>query len=142
MSNILPRLDRDPVVSLREDNRLGKRNHEIVASRVGALESAGNQGPWEVACAILVKENVKRGSRPSAVIFSEQVHFGDLPSLAGRYDEIVSGLAIKKIQRCFGVLRGDVRSLLCGKVVILIVEDVSRGWCWCRACLRKRRVDS
>ena len=142
LSNILPRLYRDPVVSLREDNRLGKRNHEIVASRIGILESAGNQDPWQVACAILVKENVKRGRRPSAVIFSEHIHLGDLPGLPSRHDEIVSGLAIEKIQRCFGVLRGDVRSLLCGKVVILIVEDVSRGWCWRRAFLPKCRVDS
>ena len=130
-------------MSLREGHRLSKRNHEIVAPRVGALESAGDQDPWQVACAILVKENVKRRGRPSLVIiFSEHIHFGDLPGLASRYDEIVSGLAIKKIQRCFGVLRGDVRSLLCGKVVILIVEDVSRGWCLRRAFLRKRRVDS
>ena len=84
-------------MSLREGHRLGKRNHEIVAPRVGVLESARNQDPWQVACAILVKENVKRRSRPSAVIFSEHIHFGDLPGLAGRYDEIVSGLAIKKI---------------------------------------------
>jgi hypothetical protein len=97
LSNVLPRLDRDPVVSLREGHRLGKRNHEIAAPGVGVFESAGNQDPWQVACAILVKENVKRRSRPSAVIFSEHIHFGDLPNLAGRYDEIVSGLAIKKI---------------------------------------------
>ena len=119
LSNILPRLYRDPVVSLRESHGLGERNHEIVAPGVGVLQSARNQDPWQVACAILVKENVKRRSRPSAVIFSQQIHFGDLPSLPSRYDEIVSGLAIEKIQRCFGVLRGDVRSLLCGKVVIL-----------------------
>jgi hypothetical protein len=43
------------------------------------------------------KENVKRRSRPIAVIFSEYIQFGDLPGLAGRYDEIVSGLAVKKI---------------------------------------------
>jgi hypothetical protein len=71
LSNVLPRLDRDPVVSLREGHGLGKRNYEIVAPGVGALESAGNQDPWQVACPILVKENVKRRSRPSAVIFSE-----------------------------------------------------------------------
>src|SRR4029450_1377157 len=129
-------------MSLREGDRLGKRDHEVVASRVRVLESACDQGRRQIAWAILVKENVKRRSRPSAVIFSEHIDFGDLPSLPSRHDEIVSGLAIEKIQRCFGVLRGDVRSLLCGKVVILIVEDVSRGWCWCRACLRKRRVDS
>jgi hypothetical protein len=98
LSNVLPRLDRDPVVSLREGHRLGKRNHEIVAPGVGVLESARNQDPWQVACAILVKENVKRCSRPSIVIiFCEHIDFGDLPNLAGRYDEIVSGLAIKKI---------------------------------------------
>ena len=97
MSNILPRLDRYPVMSLREGDRLGKRDHEVVASRIGILESAGNQDPWQVACAILVKENVKRGSRPSAVIFTEHIHFGDLPGLTGRYNEIVSDLAIKKI---------------------------------------------
>ena len=84
-------------MSLREGDRLGKRDHEVVASRIGILESARNQDPWQVACAILVKENVKRRSRPSAVIFSEHIHFGDLPGLAGGYDEIVSGLAIKKI---------------------------------------------
>jgi hypothetical protein len=84
-------------VSLREGHGLGKRNYEIVAPGVGVLESAGNKDPWQVACPILVKENVKRRSRPSAVIFSEHIHFGDLPSLAGRYDEIISGLAIKKI---------------------------------------------
>jgi hypothetical protein len=97
LSNVLPRLDRDPVVSLREDDRLGKRNHEIAAPGVGVLESTRNQHPWQVACAILVKENVKGRSRSSAVIFSEHIHFGHLPGLAGRYDEIVSGLAIKKI---------------------------------------------
>ena len=126
-------------MSLREGHRLGERDHEVVAPRIGILESARNQHPWQVACAILVEENVKRRSRPSAVIFSEHIHFGDLPSLPSRHDEIVSGLAIEKIQRCFGVLRGDVRSLLCGKVVILIVEDAPRGWCWRRASLRKRR---
>jgi hypothetical protein len=97
LSNILPRLCRDPVVSLRESHLLGKRDREIAAPGVGVLESARNQSSWQVACAILVKENVKRGRRPSAVIFSEHIYFGDLPSLAGRYDEIVSGLAIKKI---------------------------------------------
>jgi len=91
-------------VSLREGHRLGKRNHEIVAPGVGVLESARNQDPWQVACAILVKENMKRGRRPSAVIFSEYIHFCDLSGLAGRYDEVVSGLAIEKVQRCFGVL--------------------------------------
>ena len=129
-------------MSLREGDRLGERDHEVVASRIGILESARNQKAWEVACAVLVKENVKRRGRPIAVIFSEHIDFGDLPGLPSRHDEIVSGLAIEKIQRCFGVLRGDVRSLLCGKVVILIVEDVSRGWCWRRAFLRKRGVDS
>jgi hypothetical protein len=104
LSNILPRLDRDPVVSLREGHRLGKRNHEIVAPGVGVLESARNQQPWQIACAVLVKENVKRRRGPSAVIFSENIHFGDLPYLPGRYGKIVSGLAIKKVQRCFGVL--------------------------------------
>jgi hypothetical protein len=97
LSNVLPRLDRDPVVALGEGHWLSKRNHEIAAPGVGVLESAGNQDPWQVACAILVKENVKRRSRPSAVIFSEHIHVGDLLDLAGRYDEIVSGLAIKKI---------------------------------------------
>jgi len=97
-NNILPRLDRDPVVPLSEGHRLAKRNHEIVAPRVGALQSTGNQNPWQVACAIFVKENVKPCSRPIVVIiFSEHIHFGDLPSLARRYDEIVSGLTIKKI---------------------------------------------
>jgi hypothetical protein len=84
-------------MSLREGDRLGKRDHEVVVPGVGVLESARNQDPWQVAYAILVKENVKRRSRPSAVIFSEHIHFGDLPGLAGRYDEIVSGLAIEKI---------------------------------------------
>ena len=97
LSNVLPRLDRDPVVTLREGYRLGKCNHEIVGAGIGILESALNQGPWQVACAILVKENVKRRSWPSGVIFSEHIHFGDLPGLAGRYDEIVSALTIKKI---------------------------------------------
>jgi hypothetical protein len=97
LSNVLPRLDRDPVVSGRESHRIGQANHEIAVPRVRILESAGNQGPWQVACTILVKENMKRRSRPGAVIFSEDIHFGDLPSLAGRYDEIVTGLAIKKI---------------------------------------------
>lgn len=143
LSNILPRLDRYPVMSLRESHRLGKRDHEIIAPRVRILESARNQHPWEVTCAILVKENVKRRSWPSTVIFSEHIHFGDLPGLPSRHDEIVSGLAIEKIQRCFGVLRGDVRSLLCGKVVILIVEDSLRSRRWCRAfhhkdCLENR----
>ena len=91
-------------MSLREDNRLGKRNHEIVAPGVGVLESARNQQPWQIACAVLVKENVKRRRGPSAVIFSEHIHFVDLPTLAGRYDEVVSGLAIEKVQCCFGVL--------------------------------------
>jgi hypothetical protein len=84
-------------MSLREDDRLGKSNHEIIAPRIGILESARNQHPWQVACAILVEENVKRCSRPSAVIFSEHIHFGDLPGLSSRHDEVVSGLAIKKI---------------------------------------------
>ena len=84
-------------MSLRQDYRLGKRNHEIVTPRIGVLESACDQHAWQVTCAIQVKENVKRGSRPGAVIFSEHIHFGDLPPLVGGYDEIVSGLAIKKI---------------------------------------------
>ena len=129
-------------MSLREGHRLGKGNHEVVASGVRVLKSARNQCSWQVACAVLVKENVKRGSRPSAVIFSEHIHFGDLPGLAGRHDEIVSGLTIKKIQCCFSVLRGDVNGLLCGEVVILIVEDTLWGWCWRRTSLRKRRRDS
>ena len=97
MSNILPRLDRYPVMSLSEGDRLGKRDHEVVASRIGILESARNQQPWQVACAVLVEENVKRRSRPTAVIFSEHIDFGDLPSLPSRHGEIVSGLAIEKI---------------------------------------------
>jgi hypothetical protein len=84
-------------VSLREGHRLGEGNHEVVAPGVGVLESARNERSRQVACAIVVKENVKPGSRSSAVIFSEHIHFGHLPGLAGRHDEIVSGLAIKKI---------------------------------------------
>jgi hypothetical protein len=84
-------------MSFREGHGLGKGNQEVVAPGVGILKSARNQHPWQVACAVLVKENVKRGSRSSAVIFSEHIHFGDVPSLACRHDEIVSGLAIKKI---------------------------------------------
>jgi hypothetical protein len=84
-------------VSLREGHRLRKGNYEIAVPRVGALVSAGNQQPGQVACAVLVEENVKRRSRPSAVILSKHIHFGDLPSLTDRYDEIVSGLAIKNI---------------------------------------------
>ena len=140
LSNVLPRLNRYPVVSLREGYGLCKRNYEITAARVRVLKSARNQSPWQIACAILVKENVKRRSRPGAVIFCAHIHFGDLPYLSGRHDEVVSGLAIEKIQRCFGVLRRDVRSLLCRKVVILIVEDVSQGSCWCRACFWKCHV--
>ena len=91
-------------MSLGEGHRLGEGNYEIAIPRVRVCEAAGNQHPRQVACTILVKEHVKRLSRPIAVIFCEDIHLGDLPNLAGRYDEIVSGLAIKKIQRCFGVL--------------------------------------
>ena len=96
-NNVLTRLDRDPVVSLREGYGLRKHNYEIIAAHVRILESARNENPWQVACTILVKENVKRRSRPIAIIFSEHIHLGDLPSLAGWYDEVVGGLAIKKI---------------------------------------------
>jgi hypothetical protein len=85
-------------VALRERHGLGKRYHEIVAARKGVLESARNQRPWQVAGAILVKENVKGRSGPSVIIiFAEHIHFGDLPTLPSRYDEIVCCLAIKKI---------------------------------------------
>jgi hypothetical protein len=85
-------------VSLGESHRLGKGDHEIVAPRVRVLKAARDEITWEVACTILVEQNVKRGRRPIiVVIFCEDIDFGDLPSLAGRYHEIVCGLAIEKI---------------------------------------------
>ena len=84
-------------MSLREGDRLGKRDHEVVAPRVRVLASARDQGSRQIACVILVEENVKRRGRPIAVIFSEHIDFGDLPGLPSRHDEIVSGLAIEKI---------------------------------------------
>jgi hypothetical protein len=47
---------------------------------------------------------MKRCSGPGAVVLSEHINFGYVPSLPGWHDKIVGGLAIKKIQRCFGVL--------------------------------------
>ena len=91
-------------MSRRKRHWLRKRDNEITASGIGVLQSTGNQTAGKVACIILVKENMKRCSRPGAIILSEHIHFGYLPGLPHGHDKIIRALAIKKIQRCFRVL--------------------------------------
>ncbi|PYX94827.1 MAG: hypothetical protein DMG67_00555 [Acidobacteria bacterium] len=82
----------------------------------------------------MVEENVERRRRPAAnTVFTRDIHFGDIPSLTCRNDEIVSSKAVKSIINRFKILRRNATRCRCG-VIYLIIEHYIR-------CLRHWRVD-
>jgi len=128
--NVLPRLHRDPISAGSECSWNAQRDHEIGRAPSVRLASRGvHVRPWQTA-AILVDVNVEARGRP-ADISTHYVHFGDIPRVAPRYDEIVGRKAVKGVKRRFEVLGGNVNRRVHRGVVVLVVEN-HQGELWHR----------
>jgi hypothetical protein len=68
-------------------------------------------------------ERIRRDRR--FAIFADDIHFGDIPSLACWYDEIVSSEAVIIIKGGFEILRSNATRCRC-RIIVLIVEDDRR----------------
>jgi hypothetical protein len=99
-------LNGNPVRALCENSRRGQIDHKIEVVHTGErlVRGAVNQSPRQSA-AILVDENVEGiGWTRSVEVRPQHVHFGYIPSLASRHEEVVGEKVVIDIEFRFEVL--------------------------------------
>src|SRR4029077_19960155 len=99
-------LHRNPISACGEDSRCGQRYLKDAGAVYVCLIHCGVDQRARQAAAILVNEDMEKGSRARSIeIYALRVHFGDIPSLASGHDEIVSGKVVKSVEGRLEILR-------------------------------------
>ena len=103
-TEVLVRLDREPVGPRKEADRRVERDHEARAAGEGLVQALLEQGAGQVPGAVRVHAHVDRACRPWTLVDALDLDPGHVPARARRNSEVVGELRVEGVESALEIL--------------------------------------